>query len=554
LLPADFAFQRMLTTNSFIYLIQTNTVNQCFLKSLECLAPRMNLFLSVHLDAGFEFPRADVILVEIVVVHCYEIAVGVGVVIPAAAVVDYVVDTSDLVFAADAQTYCIIFAVLGGREVDLAEHGYVETAGSAEAVDAEGIVAAVVGGPFLVVDHSRRDGLAVEVGHTVGADNHCAVLLVECVDELLYGGLISIGVVGVELDGELAAEGVVERYVPVAADSVPGLILLDEDEFRIAHELLDNVDGTVGGVVVNDDDVVLIFRVNHLAESRLDSVADGADAVLARDDDGCLVLEAFGRHVDVGEDGFEITVDIFKVLGNSLFHFDLYAAVLRIDVVEELLARLAVVELYVVVEILVDMLEMALLAYFETEVVEASELVVNVHASNCVAEGAGAVEENGTEIEIVAESTELIVDYRSLGNVVAYLVEVVGIHHVGSGILDEAFHTLKSEKHEREGGVLGVNEGIIGRRMCGDEFHVGGGTDVSFEEENLVDELLLLEVFNRLLNLLFGLERNEAVDVFYHNDREVFLGMFIYIYKVYAQAPMEGAVVLKTDAKIVLIF
>jgi hypothetical protein len=53
--------------------------------------------------------------------------------------------------------------------------------------------------------------------------------------------------------------------------------------------------------------------------------------------------------------------------------------------------------------------------------------------------------------------------------------------------------------------------------MLSDETHVLCGTHVSFEEEDLIDELLLFEILNSLFYLCFVLERNEAINVFFYD-------------------------------------
>ena len=186
-----------------------------------------------------------------------------------------------------------------------------------------------------------------------------------------------------------------------------------------------------------------------MAESRADGVTNGAYAILAGDNHGCFVFEAFGRHIYVSELRFEVTVDILKVLRNSLLHLDLNATVLRVNIVKELLAGLAVVELYVVIEVFVDMLKVAFLAYFQAEVIETSKLIVHVHAADGIFESGGAIEQYRTEVEVVAESAELVVDYGSLRYGIPYFIEVIRINHVSSGIFNEANHALKAEEHKR---------------------------------------------------------------------------------------------------------
>ena len=77
-----------------------------------------------------EFPCADAVFVPVVAVHRWDVAVGIGVALPAAAVIDYLIDTPDGVFAADTEGNGIVFAIFGGGEVNGAEQGGEESAWS----------------------------------------------------------------------------------------------------------------------------------------------------------------------------------------------------------------------------------------------------------------------------------------------------------------------------------------------------------------------------------------------------------------------------------------
>ena len=385
-----------------------------------------------------------------VVVHGHDIAVSIRVVIPTTAVIHYIVDTTDLILTAYAQTNCIILTILGGWEVDSAEHWGVEATWCAKTVDTESVVATVVWCPLFMVDYARRNHIAVEVGQLVSTHYHCAVLLVESVDELLYGVLVEVSVVRVELDSETTAFLVVESYVPVATDSVPSLVLSDINEVvvTLSHDALDYIYRTVLRVVVHNDHIELVRSFNYLTKSALDSGTDSTNAVLARDNHRCLILEATTLEVNVFEARSEVAIDIFEVLGSRLLHLDLYATVLRIHIVEVLLASGTVVELYIVIEVLVDVLQSAFLAHFKAEVIETSILIINIHASNSLFHSASAIEKNRTKLEIVADRTQLVVNNRSVGTNFTYLVEVVSVNHSCLGVLDKSLHTLESEENE----------------------------------------------------------------------------------------------------------
>ena len=84
---------------------------------LLCYIAPLGLF-RLGFYSGLEFPCADSVFVPVVAVHGGDIAVGIGVALPAAAVIDYIVDTSDGIFSADTEGYGVVFAVLGGGEID----------------------------------------------------------------------------------------------------------------------------------------------------------------------------------------------------------------------------------------------------------------------------------------------------------------------------------------------------------------------------------------------------------------------------------------------------
>jgi hypothetical protein len=273
---------------------------------------------------------------------------------------------------------------------------------------------------------------------------------VESVDELLNGVLIEVSIVRVQLDSEATAFLVVESYVPVTTDSVPSLVLSDIGEVLVtlSNDALDYIYRTILRVVVHNDNIEFIRSLNYLAKSALDSGTDGTNAVLTWDNYSSVILKAFAVEIYILEARSEVTVDIFEVLGSSLLHLDLYATVLRINIVEVLLASGTVVELYIIIEVLVDVLQSALLANFEAEIIETSVLIIYIHASNSLFHCASAIEEYRTELEVVADRTQLVIDNRSVGTNVTYLVEVVCVNHSSLGVLDKCLHTLEREENE----------------------------------------------------------------------------------------------------------
>ena len=121
----------------------------------------------VELLSGFDFEGAQVVLVGVVLVDFVLAECCVAVAFPTAAEIYLVVDASDAVAAAYHQAQRIVLAVAGVGNLQLSQDGCEEGSGCSEAVDAQGIVASVHQGPFAVVDEARRQGVQLEVAHTV---------------------------------------------------------------------------------------------------------------------------------------------------------------------------------------------------------------------------------------------------------------------------------------------------------------------------------------------------------------------------------------------------
>ena len=83
----------------------------------------------VFLYPCLKFPCANAVFVPIVAVHGGYVAVGIGVALPSAAVVDHIVDTPDRVLATNPKGYGIVLTVLGSGEIDGAEQGGKEGTG-----------------------------------------------------------------------------------------------------------------------------------------------------------------------------------------------------------------------------------------------------------------------------------------------------------------------------------------------------------------------------------------------------------------------------------------
>ena len=99
--------------------------------------------LLVQGDAGLELPGADAVFIEVVAIDGLDVEGPVGITTPAAAIVHHIIDTADTILAAHTKRHRIVFAILGGREIEFPQQRGPETARSTETIDAERVVAAV---------------------------------------------------------------------------------------------------------------------------------------------------------------------------------------------------------------------------------------------------------------------------------------------------------------------------------------------------------------------------------------------------------------------------
>ena len=150
-----------------------------------------------HRTARSYLDRAQAVLIEIVAVNLVEGKGGIGVAFPTAAEIEFVEDSAYAVAAREGQAQGVVLAVGSIGKTYLAEDIGAEGTRRAEPIDAQGIVAAIVGGPFLVGNQSRRQGFELEVNHAIRTNHHGGLLLVEGFDNTRQCGGTAIQIVGI---------------------------------------------------------------------------------------------------------------------------------------------------------------------------------------------------------------------------------------------------------------------------------------------------------------------------------------------------------------------
>ena len=207
-----------------------------------------------------------------------------------------------------------------------------------------------------MVDDAGRDGIEVDVGHLISADHHGHILLIESIDHRLQRVLVLVQVVTVELHDEFAHVLTMGGQVPIPSNA--HIIIVGNDMYQAGVVILGNgLTGAVGREIVHHHHVEL--EVALLLEHRVDSVADGADAVAHGYHHRCFDLKVVLVKLDVAEVwhtlsilvtvGGQVASNFLQVLGAGLFHLDLAPAVARIHIIKDFLAALAGILLHITV-------------------------------------------------------------------------------------------------------------------------------------------------------------------------------------------------------------
>ena len=241
---------------------------------MACQAPR--LYLSVeeaiertvchhvclagcHLLTCQQLHGAQAVFIQVVGVDLVYGQRCVAVAAPTAAQIQFGEYSAYLIAPAEGQSGSIVLAVACVREAYLPEQRREERARRSQSVDAQGVVASVVVGPFCMTYKSRRQRVKIEVAHTVAAYNHGGTLLVKLVDNSLQRVFRRIEVIAVELHGKASAPLVVYGKVPASANAKVCALRHDvyqrSEPVALRGILLQQLRSVVGRMVVNDYDV-----------------------------------------------------------------------------------------------------------------------------------------------------------------------------------------------------------------------------------------------------------------------------------------------------------
>ena len=159
------------------------------------------------------------------------------------------------------------------------------------------------------------------------------------------------------------------------------------------------------------------------------------------------------------------------------------------------------------------MAELVTLGELQAQVVEAGGLVVGLHACGRVFQGVGAEEQHRTEVEVVAQGAQLVVDGRGVGALaVGGDIIVVGVGHAGLGDVGHLHHAVEGEVAQLDELPFEQHHGVGCGGLVGDVLQCGRSLDVAVDDGDAVDELLGSQHLNVSLCLFFVAARDEAID------------------------------------------
>ena len=89
--------------------------------------------------------------------------------------------------------------------------------------------------------------------------------------------------------------------------------------------------------------------------------------------------------------------------------------------------------------------QVALLAQFQTQVIPSGKCVVLFHAAGSFFQLTGVKQQEGSEVEVISQGAELIINHRSLFLNISRALIVVGIYHTCIRVGGQLCHAVQGE-------------------------------------------------------------------------------------------------------------
>ena len=216
------------------------------------------------------------------------------------------------------------------------------------------------------------------------------------------------------------------------------------------------------------------LEIRFLRQGTLHGIGDGLLSVKHRNHHRSLVFKLL--FIEIRQTvvaGIHQGTHLVKMLGTSLFHFNLHLTVSRVHIVKLLFAALSVIQFVLGIEELIQMENLSHPAQIETQVVETGKLIfLSVLLGDIVAQSLRLDQPEASETEVISQTTLLIINHRMFFQlIVLHQRIVVGVNHHRCGIIRRAQETLQGIEAPSDRGGLGADHHEVGIGIFGDALH-----------------------------------------------------------------------------------
>ena len=255
-----------------------------------------------------------------------------------------------------------------------------------------------------------------------------------------------------------------DSHVPAATNSQ--IVTLGDDmDKSFVVETTQQLGRLIGRVVINHYHIIL--KLGFLAQRTVNGIANGFFAIVNRDNHRCfyikLLLVKVGttieRGVDFGTDGSQVG-------GGSMLHLNLYLTITWVHIVELLFARGTCIGLLLGIKFLVNVEDTALTTQEQAQGINSCILVgmlVALHGKTV--QQTGFYQDERAQIEIVADTTNLIIDNRMGLQLAINQVVVVGVDHGSIRIGCDTQHAVECTLGHLNLSRTNLQQGVIGLGM-----------------------------------------------------------------------------------------
>ena len=172
-----------------------------------------------HLLARLQLHGAKTVLIKIIGIYLIDTQGSITISSPTTAEVKFIVDSANTVATREHQSQGIVLTITGIRKLNLTDQWGKKGTRSAQSIDTQSIITAIIFGPLLMVYQSRRQCIEIEIAHAIRADHHGSLLLMEGIYYLLQRLRGRIEVITIQLDGKLTTMVAVDSHIPAATNA-----------------------------------------------------------------------------------------------------------------------------------------------------------------------------------------------------------------------------------------------------------------------------------------------------------------------------------------------